>query len=389
MNGRDNKEPEWFGELKGSPVRVPGWTMDKIKRTEEKATATSARGQRAARRRRFVFAGLGGAAVLVAAILLAGPWTHPAKSDPNAALSPQPTPPAGTEMPPANASEEISPLPAGTDEEAIRLERKPGKLGDQLPFQSGEVVAITVKGPHEGEEVPVPQERLFVILQSLWWIDLPVAIIDGDAIHSPNVRKLVFSTEKRQYALLYDPDFNAFGLIDGGMRFLADDRVWMLMQSLTNPASPWAELDGILERARIELENTDKFIDEETETLDRDRFRVNGRDYVEWETQFKLLSSGRQFYDSLTGSIGLIQSMGEAVRPDVFKFGGTFVFATDANATPDGIAVGLTSAETLERLGEPNARTDTKWSYRMGDYLRFHLIFDAGKIRYMMLTMPA
>ncbi|MDG0795326.1 RNA polymerase sigma factor [Cohnella ginsengisoli] len=128
-------------------------------------------------------------------------------------------------------------------------------------------------------------------------------------------------------------------------------------------------------------------------TYERSRFSIDGLDYLGWEKKFLPLSSGTFFFDGVLGARGLIQSLmlpdRENAHPDVIKLSGTIIFTTggEAYTTSDGIKVGLTQAEVIAKLGLPNARTKTQWSYRIGDNLRFHLLFESGKVRFISLTM--
>ncbi|MFC3801739.1 hypothetical protein [Cohnella sp. GCM10012308] len=73
--------------------------------------------------------------------------------------------------------------------------------------------------------------------------------------------------------------------------------------------------------------------------------------------------------------------------PSVIKLSASIVFTKDdqAYATPDEVKVGLTQDEVIAKLGLPNARTETAWSYRVGDGLRFQLLFEDGRVRFISL----
>ena len=75
-------------------------------------------------------------------------------------------------------------------------------------------------------------------------------------------------------------------------------------------------------------------------------------------------------------------------EPGITALNQTILFEDPKYETKDGIRVGLTEAEVIAKLGEPNKKSDTKWSYKDGDYSKFHLYFEDGKVLYIVITMP-
>ncbi|MCM3630698.1 hypothetical protein M3194_25525 [Paenibacillus glycanilyticus] len=51
------------------------------------------------------------------------------------------------------------------------------------------------------------------------------------------------------------------------------------------------------------------------------------------------------------------------------------VFMDGNYATPDGLTVGMTKEDVLQKLGKPNLELESKWSYKIGGYLKFHSLF--------------
>lgn len=276
----------------------------------------------------------------------------------------------------------------------IRIERLSGLLGEQLPFKTEDVVGIRLEDDHRRmQPLEVPSERLYVILQNLNALDMAAASISPGPEHSwvPNAYTMTFETAGGSYEMGYDPSSNTYGFSD--TLVLADDQVWMLMQSYINPSGEWAAFDRLSEQARNEQKIVEK--DQITETTyERSRFNIDGLDYLGWEKKFLPLSSGTFFFDGFLGARGLIQSLTlpgrENAHPDVIKLSGTIFFSTggESYTSSDGIKVGLTQAEVIAKLGLPNVRTKTQWNYRIGDNLRFHLLFESGKVRFISLTMP-
>jgi hypothetical protein len=63
-------------------------------------------------------------------------------------------------------------------------------------------------------------------------------------------------------------------------------------------------------------------------------------------------------------------------------------FSSPDFSTKDGIKVGLTKEQVLKKLGKPNLMLKSEWSYLVGDYLKFKLLFDHNKVKFMSLRIP-
>ncbi|SFB60634.1 hypothetical protein SAMN05216312_11723 [Cohnella sp. OV330] len=377
--------PSWYDKLKVDASRTPGFTEEHMSAIERMAHGdkmslkhSHSRSYRSLRGFRAAFTGVA-AAVFAGALFLSymgddliGQRGSAITSTPSASATSAPTAP---------------PKP-------IRIERLTGLLGEQLPFKTEEVVGIRLEDDHHRmQPFEVSSDRLYVILQNLNALDMAAASIIPGPEHSwvPNAYTMTFETAGGSYEMGYDPSSNTYGF--SNTLVLADDQVWMLMQSYINPNGEWAGFDRLSEQARNEQKIVEK--DQITETTyERSRFNIDGLDYLGWEKKFLPLSSGTLFFDGVLGAKGLIQSLTlpgrENAYPDVIKLSGTIFFTNggEAYTTSDGIKVGLTQAEVIAKLGPPNARTKTQWSYRIGDNLRFHLLFESGVVRFISLTMP-
>ncbi|MBB6669587.1 hypothetical protein [Cohnella nanjingensis] len=389
------REPDWYARLKGNPVREPGFTEAQMSRIERRAWGDaqmrnmiedrrSSRGRRSNRLRASAAVALIVIVGLTALWRFGGTGSHVAEPPAPSQIATAPGPNGGaTQNPQSDWGEAINP------------ERLEGTLGDQLPFSTEDVEEITVQPPRSGPVLTVPKARMYVLLQNLNGLDLKAARMpEGQGpeyyMGSSDSSTLIFKASGKNYTLDYDPASNTYGIIGGkGTRFYADDQVWLFLQSLLNSGSVWADYGDLTEQGRVEAENSSGNGEPNNKSYKPDRLQVSGRDYNAWEQQFLVLSSGIRYCDSSLGTSGFIQMIGQGNEPDVLRLGQTIVFATDANRTSDGIGVGLTADEVVRKLGEPNAKTDTKWSYRIGDYLKFHLLFEQGKVRFMVLTMPA
>ncbi|MDG0808972.1 hypothetical protein [Cohnella rhizosphaerae] len=276
----------------------------------------------------------------------------------------------------------------------IKIARFSGLLGEQLPFKAEDIVGIRWLDRHLNRSVEVPKERYDVILQNLYQLNLAEAIVQGnDDTIATTASLMTFTTKDGgSYAIDYDPSNNVYGLPDTKRIFLASARVWLLKETLFNN-SEWSAYGQLYEQARNEP-LIDSTAQRSAQSYDRSRLAIGGLDYLGWEKKFLLKSSGIPSYDDLAGGRGLIQFAERPERnslyPEVMKLPGTVVFSIGISdyATSDGVKVGLSQDEVVARLGSPDARTETKWSYRIGDSLSFHLLFKDGKVRFVSLTEP-
>ncbi|MCC3377239.1 hypothetical protein [Cohnella sp. REN36] len=331
------------------------------------------------------------AAIALASVLLAlGVWrfgsggADPAAPGPSAT---QTVPGGGTATTPVQ-----TPTPQSRLGEPIAVLQLKGMLAEQLPFSAEDVTGFEIYAARSTQALTVPKERTYVLLQNLYNLDLKAAGMTGVGpdhyLGSSESATLRIQTKTKSYTLDYDLATNTYGAFGGTVfRFYADDQVWLLMQGLLNAGSIWAEYDRLSEQSRIEAETRSNADEPVSKAYSPERLQVAGSDYNGWEKQFLPLSSGIRINDSYMGTSSLIQQLGND-EPEVLRVGNAIVFATDANKTSDGVGVGLTRDEVIRKLGEPNVKTNTRWDYRIGDYLKFHLLFEDDKVRFMTLTMP-
>lgn len=388
-----DQRPSWYDKLKEDASRTPGFTEAHMLRIEQLADGDKDKGRnrslhRGKRRLRAA------ALVSIAAVLIVGAsfWSI-LRHDQDRTMGPASTPtPARASSPAPDTSAMPNSSPGAEDAQPIKLKRLSGLLSEQLPFKTEDVVGITLED--NSQKLPlfeVPSDRLYVILQNLSGMNIGAASISAGPENSwvPNAYTMTFKTAYATYAMAYDPSSNTYGT--PSILLLADDQVWLLLQSYLNPDGEWAEFDRLSERARHEDAMTEKSQITDR-TYERSRLDVGGLDYLGWEKKFLPLSSGNFYYDGITGAKGLIQKL-TLSNPSVsaIKMSRLIFFTADdkSSATADGIRIGQSQDEVISKLGLPNARTETKWSYRLGDYLGFHLLFDKGKIRFIALTMPS
>ncbi|WP_217597002.1 hypothetical protein [Cohnella sp. GbtcB17] len=376
--------PPWYEKLKVDASRTPGFTevhMTAIKQAAVNGKIEHKRRRSDRNKRPLPVATMVGvAAVIVAGTLLLSYWGDFSFRKLN------PTTFSSTLTATVSSVSDAAPRP-------IVIERLSGVLGKQLPFKPEDVVGITIEdNQHRLQPFEVPKDRLNVILSNLTALDMAAASITPGPEHAwvPTAYTMTFTTVGGSFAMSYDPSSNTYGTPD--RRILANDQVWMLVQQYVNPTGVWAAIDRLHEQAKNETaaqagQVTDRM-------YEQSRFDIGGQDYSGWEKKFLPLSSGIYFFDGSSGKQGLIQSLTQPAReyadPDVIKLSDAIIFTTYdlAYATTDGIQVGLTPAEVIAKLGLPNARTETAWSYRVGDALRFQLLFEDGKVRFISLTRP-
>lgn len=285
--------------------------------------------------------------------------------------------------------------PGETDNDTyIQVDATSGKLGEQLPFSTEHVQSITIKlrmkeqrmiGETTSTELTVPQSRAYLFLQNLHWTDLEKAIAHEPSPTDSGV-VIRLHTQDGVYAIPYDVDSNTYEL--GDDRYYADNGVAQLMHSLLRPESPLATMERLSARASQEMEQSEATVDESF-GYGRERFDVAGKDFNGWFAAIGQDNAYRtivRYYDSIIEEVAEIRYDQET---GIMATQGEIVFLNDTVKTVNGIKVGLTKDQVTGLLGKANLELDSKWSYKLGDYLKFHLYFENGRVACISLTMPA
>jgi len=382
-------EPEWYNKLKGSPVNRKTFTSAHMAQIEQRAARLqSLRTQRQqAGRRKMLIAGVAAIIVLLGIVL-----NYSRLEDWTSTLWP------GSNQHPVPAGPDHQVPPKGTDKEPeqqeklypVKIKVASGVLKDALPFDIEQIQDITLYNELTGITIKIPKERQYVVTQNLAWINLDVAKTDkieadrdADADHTLTLK---IQMAEGIYTIPYNFVQNTVDLDNG--YYHADDKLLLLVKGLVDPNSPLAEVDRVLEQARVEFsaENSGKV--DESFTVDADRLLVDGKDFAGWQNQLLIYSHiPVRFYDSMEDKL---KPMGEFGGKDkLIALNSQLLFANSQYKTKDGVSVGMTKQDVLAKLGKPNLETETEWGYKSGDYLRFHLYFDAGVVKYMSITMPA
>ena len=371
-------DPEWMQKLKTTdPLRVKTFTPEKMS-VIEKAVEDMNKPSRGRKRKVWIpgFAAVIAAFIIVSGILPSGPYTgwlldlFESEQNDHTTAKPNPTPPDQ-----ANPQPEIVPQPPA---ETVPLT---GKLKDQLQFSTESEMTISVHDAQSGKDFEIPADREYVILQSLNGTDLTAAKAPEAASSEASVF-LRFSVDGKIYQIPYRLETNTIEW--KGQSFYVDDGIMLLMNGLLLPETKLAKIDRVFEQAHKERENGQ--VIEHEKLYDWERLLIGRKDYAAWETELKNLPlvSEKKYYNYVTDKMDSIRQYESGIT----ALNLAFLFEDPKYETKDGIRVGLTEAEVIAKLGEPNKKSDTKWSYKDGDYSKFHLYFEDGKVLYIVITMP-
>lgn len=270
-----------------------------------------------------------------------------------------------------------------------------GQLGLQIDFklyESNETDSISVIDlSHEEAGAPIILSKTDteLIKSQLHWLKFDIAKADTDKLisHVPHPILLSLTINNEQYSLVYDLNYNAFLL--GCDYYYAESAIAEIMHVHFKHDSILAKLESyhqLAEQSRIKNENDSK--DQSNEyRYEFERLNVNGLDYhglykliskhSETEMLYTVLNSGHDTQSSIlyNDDLKLLFSDGLYIFDEQFE-------------TIDGIKVGLTKADVLHKLGPANKESETVWSYRIGDYLKFHLYFVDNRLEVISLTLP-
>lgn len=268
------------------------------------------------------------------------------------------------------------------EETNIEAAAKSPYLLDHLPFKEEEVLAITAGG--NGLHANVPAERQFVLLQSLRYTDMKSALANPIPAASRKPIVLQFKLADTNYELTYDLTGNAFEY--QGKYYYADDQVLLLMQGLFHEREELASLDTLLERARVEQEQAGTV---DPDPLAAEDAMVDGLDFNGWEQQLDKAKPEdmvwtKPFYDDGTGQV----KQARLFKDGVLALNRMIVFTRSEHQAADGVKTGIGTDGVTAKLGPEALKLVSRWSYKVGDYFRFHVYFADGKVKYLALSQP-
>lgn len=373
-------DPEWLQKLKTTdPLRAKTFTPEKMS-VIEKAVENMIKPSRGRKRKAWIpgFAAVVAAVIFVSGILPSGPYTgwlsdlfESEQIDGNTA-NPNSTPPDQADPQP-----EIEPQPPA---ETVLLT---GKLKDQLQFSTESEMTISVHDAQNGKDFEIPADREYVILQGLNGTDLTAAKAPEATSSGSEERVFLrFSVDGKIYQIPYRLKTNTIEW--KGQSFYVDDGIMLLMHGLLLPETKLTKIDRVFEQTRKEQANGQ--VIEHEQLYDGERLQIDGKDYAAWVEELKSLPlvSEKKYYNYFTEKMDSIRQY----EPGITALNLAILFEDPKYGTKDGIRVGLTEAEVIGKLGEPNKKLDIKWSYKDGDYAKFHLYFEDGKVLYIVITMP-
>ncbi|MFF2480989.1 hypothetical protein [Paenibacillus sp. NPDC058071] len=372
---------EWMRKLKATdPLRKKTFTPEKMEAIAMKIVDNKNRSPRNKQRSRVAayVAGAVVAAVLIIGFLPSGSYTGWLLNMLGSDSEKHTAPPVSTAPPIATEQ----PMPEPPKETAPPAETAPltGKLREHLPFNTESEMTISIHDNQSGKDYEIPADRKYVILQSMNWVDLEAA--KAPKAESPASVLLRFTVGDQTYEIPYWLESNTVEW--QGQSFYMNDRTLLLAYGLLQPESQLGIIDQRFEQARLEQENEQ--MSRRSYVYESDRLEVNGKDYDGWEKELAQLTpvSKHKFYDTGTEKMDSVRQY----ESGIVTLSLTLVFEDSAFQTKDKIRVGLTDTEVLEALGKPNHKSASQWSYTIGDFSRFHLYFQDGKVAFVVMTTP-
>ncbi|GGD54040.1 hypothetical protein [Paenibacillus nasutitermitis] len=365
----NRKTEELYRQLQEDPFRKRTFTaakMDEILRLAREQEIASKRGKPS--RKLWVISAASIAFVILVILFVQHPWRDKDVGDGGEI----------TAKPPVTTPEPVKP------DISVELSRETGELRDQLPFDTEKIESISLLPGSSGQEITVPADRVYVFPQNLYNENLSLAKADVQVSGDQDVLIRIHMADA-VYAIPYDVDSNTYKL--GNARFYADDQVMLLMHGLFRPESALALVDRIMAQASKEMNENDTNIDESF-LYERERFDIAGKDYNAWAditANDDSYSYSIPYYDFVAEKMGSVR---EFTDKGLIVLQGNLVFLKDTVGTTDGIKVGMTKDQVMTILGKPNLKLNTRWSYKLGDYLKFHLYLENDQVVFMSLTMP-
>lgn len=265
-------------------------------------------------------------------------------------------------------------------------------LRDMIQFTREEIRGISIHRTINGEAISekIDDDQLLLLYQSLYWMK----VNSKSPEHFPrdNLVYIRFETENGEFNYPYHYESNVIGILDEesqtNIGYHPDENVYNIMTHLLNSDSIMGHI-YLLEQKADRYLASDEFQIKDTLNQDEEywsKFLVNGINDFEWKEELK----GSLIKEKIAIYEGCLERLDEIVTYEngIIQMASTLVFTTDQYVTNSGIKVGDSSSNVLKLLGEPNLKTTHRWSYQIGDYLKFHLLIEDGKVKYILKTLP-
>lgn len=246
-----------------------------------------------------------------------------------------------------------------------------------LPFKQEDIVDVAFYRGKEKTPLNINvKNSMQMTFQSLYWLqDNAKTDIDFTELLDLEPIYIVFKLKDKiiKYAYFYEENI----IVINGEAFYPGVYLYLTFNQILEPNSIIAKISKSLVYEDIKRVNDSIY--------HFSRLEVNGKDYVQWEKELTKLTKVKAIpYYGMNEQIDFI----EVYKEGIVKFDLKIVFTNDTYKTKDGITIGLTKDEVENKLGKPNSIAGNIWSYRRGDYLRFHIIFEGDKVKYLMETIP-
>ncbi|MNW43879.1 hypothetical protein D3C74_210910 [compost metagenome] len=116
---------------------------------------------------------------------------------------------------------------------------------------------------------------------------------------------------------------------------------------------------------------------------------MDGLDFNGWEQQLDKAKPEdmvwtKPFYDDGTGQV----KQARLFKDGVLALNRMIVFTRSEHQAADGVKTGIGTDGVTAKLGPEALKLVSRWSYKVGDYFRFHVYFADGKVKYLALSQP-
>lgn len=269
------------------------------------------------------------------------------------------------------------------DDLELQLVSDQGKIKEQQPFSDKLIQKISIFiDSKEGQKTyTVPPENTEMIVQALYSMDLTTARANMPKPSEEGLIYIRFHTADHVYFLSYDLNSNTYEI--GGKRYYATYNTLVYLNQFCREDTLLAKLGEMrmidIQTVREANDMTDKIPD------DVNRFKINSRNFEDWYyfiDRNKDYNKKIRFYSIRSDKINTINVNEQA---GILFTGASLFFTKDTVQTADGISVGSSTEDILNRLGVPDLMQPNKWSYEL-DQEQLHFYIKQKKVQYISLT---
>ncbi|MCM3785039.1 hypothetical protein M3231_18875 [Neobacillus mesonae] len=279
----------------------------------------------------------------------------------------------------------VSENPFFPDDLPFPIGKTEGYLGDQFPLHKKSVKRISILlGMDNGMRgYTVPPENYKILVSGLKSLNMTKAKTEINSSALASEVYIRFNIDGQMYSIPYNLDFNTVEL--NGQHFYASRNMMTYLHLFCRPNTLLA-MFGEKRSIDVSTENIVDTKEDNTLRYNIERFKVDDKDFSGWRTYIGSSAEYEDSYHYYSIADDIIKTVRMNEEAGILSTDSMILFSKSNVETSDGLTIGMSEKEVMDRLGKANLSLDSKWSYTIDDNRNLHLYFVQGNVRYITLT---